>query len=79
MAQWAAAKEEEYIAKATNAATNALSLITASFPYGVGPAIIAAKLAAAQALATAADAAEGIATAAAIANKLSQLDIKECP
>lgn len=77
--EWVAQKEEEYIEKAANAAINAVSLITASFPYGIGPQIIAGKLAAAQALQTAADIAEGAAVAIEIATKLAQLDIKECP
>lgn len=72
-----AAKVQEYIDKANNAAANATNLIVAAFPYGVGPAIMAAKLQAAQVISTAEDVVEGIAIADAITTKLNKLEPPE--
>ena len=71
------AKTQEYIDKAAVSVEAAANLVIAAFPYGVGPSVIAAQLAANQALSTVTDAVESTITSAAIAAKLDTLEEPE--
>jgi len=71
-----AAKAEEYITKAAQQILSTAGLVTAVFPI-VGSTIVAAKAAVAQALLAVGEPIEGVAAAAAVANKLSELEIPE--
>ena len=70
------AKAEEYVIKLAQQVLSTGGLVTAVFPI-VGSTIVAAKAAAAQAILAIAEPLEGVAAAAAIASKLSELDIPE--
>lgn len=67
------AKAKEYVDKVLNADENVISLVTAAFPYGVGPAIIAARSQAKQATSIIEDQAEQVAAADAIQENLDEL------
>ena len=71
-----AAKAEEYVVKAAAQILSSAGLVTAVFPI-VGSTIVAAKAAAAQVIIAAQEPIEGVAAAAAGANKLSELDLPE--
>jgi len=66
-------KAKEYVAKNAALIQNQASTIVAAFPYGVGPAIMAARIQIKQAQQVIADAAEQIAVPIAIAEKLATL------
>lgn len=70
------AKAEEYVLKAAQQLLSTAGLITAVFPL-VGSTIVAGKVAAAQAILAVSEPLEGVASAAAVASKLSELDPPE--
>ena len=70
------AKAEEYVIKAAQQVLSTAGLVTAVFPL-VGSTIIATKAAVAQAALAISEPVEAVAAAAAIANKLNELEIPE--
>ena len=67
------AKAKEYTAKAAKSAKNAIDQQVASFPYGVGPAIAAAKAIAKRTQRMVKDSQEAIETQLKCAQKLDEL------
>jgi len=71
------AQAEETVAKATDQAVSTINLVTAKFPYGVGPTIMAIKAQVTQGIKSALEVAEQAAEQTAIASKLLELEIPE--
>lgn len=76
LVDYQAAKAEEYVIKAAAQLLTSAGLVTAVFPL-VGSTIVAGKAAAAQAIIAVEEPIEGVAAAAAIADKLTELDPPE--